>query len=159
MAAIEASLRRFGQAEPLVVHAATKRVIGGNGRLAAMQRLGWTECDVVELDVGDVDAAALGIALNRTAELAEWDDEALSALLLGLKAEEALDAVGFDEAALDELLADLDGGVEPQCEDPGPGEVPVEPVTRLGDLWTLGDHRLFCGDSTEEDSFATVLMT
>ena len=79
MAEIEASLRRFGQAEPLVVHAATKRVVGGNGRMAAMKRLGWTECDVVMLEMGEVDAAALGIALNRTGELAGWDDEALSA--------------------------------------------------------------------------------
>lgn len=48
MQAIEASLRRFGQAEPLVVQASTGRVIGGNGRLLAMQKLDWTECEVVE---------------------------------------------------------------------------------------------------------------
>ena len=51
--AIRASLQRFGQAEPLVVHK-TGRVIGGNGRLAAMKALGWTECDVVELDIDDL---------------------------------------------------------------------------------------------------------
>src|SRR5690349_1210369 len=62
--AIVASLRRFGQAEPLVVQAGTRRVIAGHGRLAAMQALGWSECDVVELDVSGTDATALGIALN-----------------------------------------------------------------------------------------------
>ena len=51
MEAIVASLRRFGQAEPLVVQKRTGRVIGGNGRLVAMKQLGWTECDVVELEV------------------------------------------------------------------------------------------------------------
>jgi hypothetical protein len=91
MAAIVASLRRFGQAEPLVVHAATGRVIGGNGRLAAMRKLGWTEADVVELDLEAVDATALGIALNRTGELAEWDGEALAQLLQTLRDEGALD--------------------------------------------------------------------
>ncbi|MCE9594437.1 MAG: ParB N-terminal domain-containing protein [Planctomycetes bacterium] len=83
--AIKGSLARFGQAEPLVVQAATRRVIGGNGRLVAMKSLGWTECDVVELDLTSVDATALGIALNRTAELAEWDDQALGEILSSLR--------------------------------------------------------------------------
>ena len=59
MAAIQASLSRFGQAEPLVVQTSTGRVIGGNGRVAAMRDLGWTECDVVELDLTDLQATAL----------------------------------------------------------------------------------------------------
>jgi len=69
MDAIKASLQRFGQAEPLVVQKSSGRVIGGNGRLEAMRALGWTECDVVELEVDDLQATALGIALNRTSEL------------------------------------------------------------------------------------------
>ena len=66
--AIVGSLRRFAQAEPLVVQKKTGRVIGGNGRLVAMKQLGWAECDIVEVDLDD--ATALGIALNRTSELA-----------------------------------------------------------------------------------------
>ncbi len=72
--AIEGSLCRFGQAEPLVVQKSSGRVIGGNGRLVAMKKLGWTECDIVELDLDDLQATALGIALNRTSELASWDE-------------------------------------------------------------------------------------
>lgn len=60
LAAIEGSLRRFGQAEPLVVQASTKRVVGGNGGLAVMRQVGWTECDVVELELDDTQATALG---------------------------------------------------------------------------------------------------
>ena len=67
---IMGSLARFGQAEPLVVHQGSGRVIGGNGRLVAMRELGWGECDVVELPLGELEATALGIALNRSAELA-----------------------------------------------------------------------------------------
>src|SRR5436189_89392 len=78
--AIAASLQRFGQAEPLVVQVGTRRVIAGNGRLVAMRKLGWTECDIVELEVDDLKATALGIALNRTAELAEWDEPVLAKL-------------------------------------------------------------------------------
>ena len=57
--AIVASLHRFGQAEPLVVHGGTGRVIGGNGRLVAMRKLGWTEAEVVELDLSDIEATAV----------------------------------------------------------------------------------------------------
>ena len=75
--AITSSLKRFGQAEPLVVQGKTGRVIGGNGRLVAMKKLGWTECEIVELEVDDLTATSLGIALNRTAELAGWDEKTL----------------------------------------------------------------------------------
>ena len=141
------SLKRFGQTEPLIVQASSGRVIGGNGRLSVMRKLGWTECDVVRLEISDLEATALGIALNRTAELAEWDDDTLGRLLGELRAEGALDGVGFDAAEIDELLAEL--GEEPRdVEDPGPGEVPTIASSRKGDLWLLGDHRILCGDST-----------
>lgn len=65
IAAISASLRQFGQVEPLVVQASTGKVIGGNGRLEAMRKDGATHADVVELDIDDTQATALGIALNR----------------------------------------------------------------------------------------------
>ncbi len=93
--AIQASLTRFGQAEPLIVQAGTGRVIAGHGRLEAMKALGWTECDVVELPVEGVDAAALGIALNRTAELADWDSEGLARILEQLRTEDALEGIGY----------------------------------------------------------------
>ena len=156
LSAIEASLARFGQAEPLVVHAGTGRVIGGNGRLAAMRKLGWEHADVVELDLDTIDATALGIALNRTGELAEWDDAALSKLLATLKDEGALDGIGFSDAELDELLAQFADGTN-DIEDVEPEAPPENPVTRVGDLWVLGEHKLLCGDSTDAASFDLVL--
>ena len=78
---LRVSLWRFGQVEPLVVLKESGRVIGGNGRLVAMKAMGWAECDIVELDISNLDATALGVALNRTAELAEWDEQALASLL------------------------------------------------------------------------------
>jgi DNA modification methylase len=141
--AIRASLATFGQVEPLIVHAPTKRVIGGNGRLAAMRALGWTHADVVELDISDTQATSLAIALNRTAELAEWDLPTLGALLQSLP---SLDGVGFDADELQELLDGLQVAL-PVDED----DVPAPPdtaTTRRGDLWVLGRHRLLCGDSS-----------
>jgi ParB-like chromosome segregation protein Spo0J len=67
------SLRAHGQVEPLLVQQSSGRVIGGNGRLQAMRLLGWKKADVVRIDVDDLKAKEIGIALNRTAELAGWD--------------------------------------------------------------------------------------
>jgi len=147
MDAIEASLQRFGQAEPLVIQKSSGRVIGGNGRLAAMRKLGWTECDVVELELDDLQATALGIALNRTSELAAWNEPALAKLLEELRANDALDGVGYSPADIDELLAELGDGTEGLFDEDQVPEPPEEAVTRPGDLWILGRHRLLCGDS------------
>ena len=157
MDAITASLQRFGQAEPLVVQAKTGRVIGGNGRLAAMRKLGWSECEIVELDVDDLQATAIAIALNRTAELAEWDEPVLARLLEELRAEDALCGVGFDDDEIDALLAGLDGEDRGELEDPGAQDPSEAPVTKPGDLWVLGDHRLLCGDSTSPEDVAGLM--
>ncbi|MBU1698616.1 MAG: ParB N-terminal domain-containing protein, partial [Candidatus Eisenbacteria bacterium] len=156
--AISASLKRFGQAEPLVVQASTGRIIGGNGRLVAMKKLGWTECEIVELDIDDLTATALGIALNRTAELAGWDDKTLAKLLDELRIEDAMDGTGFSEKELDSLLAEIENDLPPtDLDDPGAGEPPLNPVTQPGDLWILGDHRLLCGDSGSESDVDRLL--
>lgn len=147
---IRASLTRFGQAEPLVVHKGTGRVIGGNGRLVAMRDLGWTECDVVELDSDEVTATALGIALNRTAELAEWDMPTLGSLLESLRSEGALEGVGFSTNELDELLESLEPDVDASTLEDDVQEPPEAATSRSGDLWVLGDHRLLCGDSASQ---------
>ena len=156
--AIRASLSRFGQAEPLVVRKKSGLVIGGNGRLEAMRSLGWDHCDVVELDVDDLQATALGIALNRTAELAGWDDEVLARLSQSLREAGALEGTGFDDAEVDAMLAGLkklagEGDLE---EDEVP-EPPANPVSRLGDLWHLGSHRVLCGDSTDSKAVRKLL--
>ena len=83
--AIKASLTRFGQVEPLVVRKGTSTVVGGNGRIRAMRDLGWTEAEVREVELTDGEATALGIALNRTAELATWDESILAASLASLE--------------------------------------------------------------------------
>lgn len=152
LAAIRDSLARFGQAEPLVVQKSTGRVIGGNGRLSVMRSLGWTDVDVVELDLDDTQAASLGISLNRTGELATWDEEALARLLKTLQPE---DRIGFEDRELDELLASIE---EPrEVDDPGAVEPPLVATTQRGDVWLLGDHRLMCGDSSSADDVARLM--
>lgn len=104
LAAVTSSLQVFGQVEPLVVQQKTLRVIGGNGRLEAMKALGWTEADCVLVTVTDDQAKALGVALNRTAELAEWDYTQLAALLQDVTKEMPLESLGFAQAELDALI-------------------------------------------------------
>lgn len=111
LAAIEGSLKRFGQVEPLVVQKSTGKVIGGNGRLTAMRKLGWTHASVAELDLDDRQAKALGVALNRTAELAEWDEARLHAALVDLAQDaDGVADIGFDEDALEELARSVHVG-------------------------------------------------
>jgi DNA modification methylase len=139
--AIAASLLKFGQRKPLVVHRGV--VLAGNGTLEAARSLGWTEIDVAEVpDDWDMDTAkAYALADNRTAELAEWDESELAKQLLELQdADWDITELGFDIPA----LADI----EPNDEDEIP-EPPVEPKTKLGDIYQLGRHRLMCGDSTD----------
>ncbi len=153
METIKASLRRFGQQHPLVVNE-DGMVVAGNGRLVAMGDLGWTECDVVVTDLTGLDLAAFGVADNRTAELAEWDRDALAVVLEALKADDDLapEDAGFDEATMAETLAALEPEQpdEPKevVEDEAP-EPEEDAVTQPGDLWVLGDHRVLCGDSTD----------
>jgi ParB-like chromosome segregation protein Spo0J len=103
MDAIKASLRRFGQQKPIVVDA-KGIVLAGNGTLAAARELGWREIQIVRTDLSGSQATAFGIADNRSAELAEWDEK-LGDVLASLKAEDfPLEDIGFDAADLGKLL-------------------------------------------------------
>ena len=115
---ISNSLRCFGQVESLVVQKSTGKVIGGNGRLRVMKDLGWDEVDIAEVDITDVQSVSLGIALNRTAELAEWDDEILAATLNGLALEDGLlEAAGYDEEELAAILNAWEPDFDPTEKD------------------------------------------
>jgi DNA modification methylase len=153
LAAIADSLRTFGQVEPLVVQKATGRVIGGNGRLEVLRKQGATECDVVEVDLNDTQAAALGIALNRTAELASWDDESLAAILESLPPD-LMEMTGFNPDDLQELINELHPPEVSEDDVPAPPDVPT---TRPGDRWVLGNHVLLCGDSSKPEDVDRLL--
>lgn len=106
LAAIKLSLETYGQVEALVVRAGTGRVLGGNGRLAVMRDLGWTEARICEVDLPDAQCAALALALNRTGDLAKWDDEKLEKTLREI-GDAGLDSAlaGFDAQDLEKLFA------------------------------------------------------
>lgn len=158
--AIMGSLREFGQVEPLVVQRGTGRVIGGNGRLQALRDMGEQTVEVVEVDVDGVRAASLSIALNRTAELATWDELGLAQILAELQKDDSIDELvtGFDAKDIDQLIADA-CGVSEIVEDEVP-DPPDDPVTKPGDLWLLGKHRVLCGDATKDlPTYADAVLT
>ncbi len=153
---IVASLRRFGQQKPIVIDM-NNIVRAGNGTLEAAKRLGWDSIECVETSLNGSDAIAYAIADNRTAELAEWDSEVLAAQLNGLLTDdEALaNAAGFSTEEIEAMLSDLSDPAEID-EDEVP-EPPVDPITKLGDLWILGEHRVLCGDSTKAEDVARLM--
>ena len=136
---VAASIRRFGWRQPLVARPSGE-VIAGNTRLKAARSLGHDSVPVAWFEGTDLDAAAYAIADNRTHEFAAWDDQGLATLLEQLRAEDGLDGVGFDDAQIDELLAQIQADLGGELEDRGAEEPPEDPVSRLGDLWILGDH-------------------
>jgi DNA modification methylase len=152
LGAIRRSLEANGQYRPLVVNKRTGEVLAGNHTWQAALDLGWTEIAVTYVDVDDEQAARIVLVDNRTNDLAGYDDGELAALLESL---DDLDGTGFAQDDLDTLLALLDEAT-PKTE-PEMVEPPAEPITRPGDLWTLGDHRLLCGDCRDADAVARLL--
>ncbi len=137
------SLREFGKHAPLVVQRSTGRVLVGNGRMEAMGRLGWKDAWVVFTDDDNVTAVRRDLADNRTAELADWDENILSELVRSLG--EDVEIPGWTEeelAALSALNPEPVEGLEDPTRFPPPGRADDE----TGDLWILGEHRLLCGD-------------
>jgi DNA modification methylase len=153
--AIKGSLARFGQQKPIVVDR-QGTIRAGNGTYAAALALGWKEIQVVETDLEGIEAVAYAIADNRSSDLSEFDGPALAKLLAELRAEDMLADVGFSDEEFAELLADIPSDVPGFAQDETPA-LPEEAVTRKGDLWILGRHRLLCGDSAAKEDVDRLL--
>ena len=159
VAQIAASIAEFGFNVPCLVDERGV-LIAGHGRLLAARRLGLTHVPVIRLDhLSEAKARAFRIGDNQITLNGGWDDAVLAAELARLKEDGLdLDLLGFPDSELDRLLDSLgedesDGDTD---EDAVP-ETPVEAVTRPGDLWLLGDHRLLCGDATKPGEVAHLL--
>jgi DNA modification methylase len=149
VATVAASLKEFGWRQPIVVDEEMV-ILAGHTRLEAARQLGLTSAPVhIARGLTPAQAKAYRLMDNRASENAEWD-EALLGIELGDLQGESFDLAltGFDDAELNRLLAGLgdeDGAREGEDDVP---ETPENPVSRPGDLWLLGPHRLLCGDAT-----------
>lgn len=146
---IKRSLVEFGYVAPVIVNS-DMTVIGGHQRLKVLKELGYTEieCNVVELDKNK--EKALNIALNKIS--GEWDNTKLEELLAELKETDIdMDITGFSFDEVDNILKDITGSKEDDFDlEQALNEI-EEPITKVGDIWVLGEHRLMCGDSTNKE--------
>lgn len=145
---IAASIAEFGFLNPILVDTAAG-IIAGHGRLQAAKQLGLAQVPVVVLDhLTDAQKRAYVIADNKLALNAGWDDDLLRAEMAALAAENFdLPVVGFSDEELAAILAEPTVAEGQTDEDTVP-EAPVTPISKPGDIWKLGHHRLLCGDST-----------
>lgn len=160
IAQIAASMAEFGFVNPILI-GDDNVIIAGHGRLMAAQRLGMSEAPVIVL--GHLTAAqrrALVIADNKIGENAGWDEAQLSLELQALLSDGFdLGLLGIPEDELDALLAEAEGSPEisDDAADAIP-EPPAEPITRPGDIWQLGRHRLCCADATDPAAVARLMQ-
>jgi len=153
---LKRSLSEFGYVEPIIWNQSTSHVVGGHQRLKVLIDTGVTEVECVVVEMGEDKEKALNVALNKIS--GEWDKEKLSLLIADLQGVDFdVSLTGFDAPELDALFKDAqrkcvqddDFDVDTALKEPA--------MTKLGDLWLLGKHRLVCGDSTKRDVFELLM--
>jgi DNA modification methylase len=144
--AIEGSLTQFGQRKPIVITEAGT-IVAGNGTVTAAKSLGWETIEAVRVpaDWSSDQVKAFALADNRTAELASWEPEVLASQLIELEAA-GFEIAEFGFEQIDSLIRN-DKDEEPISFDDEPA------VTKLGDVWKLGNHLFICGDSTSSSNW------
>ena len=152
---IKNSIVKFGFVSPLVINK-DMTVIGGHQRSKVLKDLGITEVECIVVDLDKTNEKALNIALNKIQ--GDWDEDKLEALLQELKLEEFdMNLTGFDFDEVDEILNDINGTKEDNFDVDSAYEEIEEPITKPGDIWILGNHRLMCGDSTHKDDIMRLM--
>ena len=158
---IARSIEEFGFNVPILVDS-TLKVIAGHGRLLAASTLGWSEVPTIELDhLSAAQARAFMIADNRLSEISTWDDGLLGEQLKELSIlnlDFNIEATGFEMGEIDLRI----GASQPKSklDDPGdflPPPVAGHTVSKQGDLWVLGHHRVLCGNGLEPGCYQTLL--
>jgi len=165
VAKLAASIVEFGWTNPVLVDG-SQGIIAGHGRLAAARKLGLAEVPVIELGhLTPAQKRAYVIADNRLALDAGWDEEMLAAELAELtESGYDLTLTGFTNDEIEELLVDAEDGAgtddstdtSEDAADDVP-DAPVNPVTRPGDVWQLGAHRVICGDASDATVVAALM--
>lgn len=160
VAQIAASIAEFGFTNPILA-GSDGIIVAGHGRLAAAQKLGLEIVPVVVLDhLTPTQRRALVIADNRIAENAGWDLDVLRIELEALQLEGFdLDITGFDADALADLLAGDEPDFDGQTDEDAVPEVTETPISRPGDVWIMGQHRLLCDDATVAESYDRLMQS
>ena len=153
---LKRSIEQFGYVEPVIWNKTTGRVVGGHQRLKVLMDMGMTEVDCVVVEMDEGKEKALNIALNKIS--GDWDKDKLALLIADLQgADFDVSLTGFEPAEIDDLFKDtIKDGVKDDDFDVG-AELEKPTMTKPGDIWTLGRHRLICGDSTKAETYAALM--
>ena len=153
---LKRSLETFGYVEPVIWNERTGKVVGGHQRLKVMLDLGYTEESCVVVNLDDEQEKALNVALNKIS--GEWDEKKLALLISDLQAADFdVSLTGFAPAEIDNLFKnELEDGVKDDDFDVD-AELEKPALSKQGDIWLLGRHRLICGDSTKSETFAALM--
>lgn len=157
VAQIAASIREFGWGAPILTDG-QNNVVAGHGRLLAARKLGLVEVPVVPLEhLTETQRRALILADNKIGENASWENELLGIELADLKdAGFDLGLTGFSQEEWETLIAG-DASREGQTDDDQVPELTENPISRPGDVWQLGEHKVLCGDATKADDYKALL--
>ena len=149
------SLKQFGFRQPIVVDN-DNIIVVGHTRYQASRKLGYTQVPITKINnLTKEQINAYRIADNRTNEEAEWDDELLALEIKDLEMKDFdISLTGMDKPELDKILFEEKQGNTDDDEVP---EAPEEPITKPGDIWQLGNHRIICGDSTLPETYQKLL--
>jgi DNA modification methylase len=152
------AIQEFGFRIPIIAKS-TGEVVDGHLRLKAALHLGLETVPVVLADdLTPMQIKAFRILANRSATWADWDEDLLRLELEELKLDDFdLSLTGFDDDELLEIMAGEETTSEGNTDEDAAPEVPVTPVSKSGDVWVMGQHRLLCGDSTDAESYDTLL--
>lgn len=152
------SIERFGFASPIIARAEDNMIIAGHTRYEAALKLGLQSVPVRFMELSKADSKLLALADNKTAEIAEWDEEELEKVLQNLVDEgHNVEGLGWNEEELQELIELSD---PTEKEEAAPPEVreDEEPISQLGEVYQLGEHRLICGDTTDPATWEKLMQ-
>lgn len=153
---LKRSIEQFGYVDPLIWNKRTGRLVGGHQRMKVLKDMGLEEVSCVVVDFDEEKEKALNIALNKIS--GDWDKDKLALLITDLQASDLdVTLTGFDQAELDDLFrTDTEKGVKDDNFDVD-GELKNPAISKQGDCWKLGEHRLVCGDSTKSEVFERLM--
>ena len=153
---LKRSLAEFGYVEPVIYNQTTGRIVGGHQRLKVLADLGYDTVDCVVVELDETREKALNVALNKIS--GDWDESKLALLIADLDGSDFdAELTGFDDEEIQSLIGSLDENEVADDDFDLTAALEQAAFVEAGDIWTVGRHRLMCGDATNSDDVAALM--
>ena len=153
---LKRSIEQFGYVDLLIWNKTTEHIVGGHQRAKVLMDLGYDEVDCVVVEMDETREKALNVALNKIS--GDWDKDKLALVIADIQGTDFdVSFTGFDAAEIDDLFAHTEKGEAHDDDFDADVALKEKPFVEPGDVWTLGRHRLICGDSTNAETFAVLM--